>query len=240
MTTGRRRPLKKPKGKEGFCWAWKNGQKARGLVDENRGDREAAETHRCHRKPDTDTGRCYLHGGTAKSGKDHHSDRHGFYSKYYQGILATAGEAQESLQAAASSLEELALQRVLIGHKLGEINVAGPSDEAWSELKGMVRQIRTETPVCGLREKQAAAGPPPGPPKECVPNTSGCPAARRRAGRHRCTWVIDRWGKNHERDRPYADLTDDQLPWGIVVGAVVPRRSIPSVRFNGDPQGGIL
>ena len=113
MTTGRRRPLKKPKGKEGLCWAWKNGQKTRGLAAERR----------------------YLHGGTAKSGKEHHSFKHGFYSTNYHGILARAGEAQESLEAAASSLEELALQRVLIDHKLGEINVAGPSDEAWLELR---------------------------------------------------------------------------------------------------------
>ena len=32
MTTGRRRSPKKPKGKEGLCWAWRSGHKARGLA----------------------------------------------------------------------------------------------------------------------------------------------------------------------------------------------------------------
>ena len=66
MTTGRRRPVRKPKGKEGFCWAWKKGHKERGVAAEKRRDREASETHRCHRKPEGETARCYLHGGTAK------------------------------------------------------------------------------------------------------------------------------------------------------------------------------
>ena len=49
MTTGRRRPLKKPKGKEGLCWAWKKGHKARGLTAEKAKQWAVAETHRCHR-----------------------------------------------------------------------------------------------------------------------------------------------------------------------------------------------
>ena len=99
VTTGRRRPLRKPKGKEGFCWAWKKGHKARGLAAEQARDRAKAKTHRCHKKPDTDTGRCYLHGGTAKSGKEHHSYKHGFYSRRHHGILARAREAHEALEA---------------------------------------------------------------------------------------------------------------------------------------------
>ena len=80
MTAGRRRPLKKPKGKEGFCWAWKKDHRARGVAAEKRKDWEAAEKHRCHRQPQGETRRCYLHGGTAKSGKAHHSYKHGFPS----------------------------------------------------------------------------------------------------------------------------------------------------------------
>ena len=141
MTTARRRPVKKPKGKEGLCWAWKRGHKKRGLAAEQAHNLDAAEACRCHRAPEVGAKRCYLHGGRSKTGKEHHSHKHGFYSRNYHGIMARAGEAEQSLEAATSSLQELALQRVLIDHKLGEINVAGPSDEVWVECKGLVQQI---------------------------------------------------------------------------------------------------
>ena len=98
------------------------------------GELEAVERHRCHRRPQPETGRCRWHGGTARQGTAHHAYKHGFYSNRYHGILARAGEAQEAVEAAASSLEELAVHKVLIDHKLGEINASGPSDEAWIEL----------------------------------------------------------------------------------------------------------
>ena len=102
MTTGRRRLPKKPKGKEGLCWAWKKGHKARGIALEKSGKRAEAAAHRCHRLAGAESGRCYKHGGTSKSGKAHPNYKHGFYSIRYHGILARAGEAQESLEAAAS------------------------------------------------------------------------------------------------------------------------------------------
>ena len=102
MRKGRRRPVKKPKGKEGFCWVWKKGHKKRGLAAEKAGDRAAAETHRCHRKPEVGADRCYLHGGTAKRGKAHHSYKNGFYSQLHTGILAQAGKAYEALEVMAS------------------------------------------------------------------------------------------------------------------------------------------
>lgn len=43
--------------------------------------------------------------------------------------------------AAASSLEELGVHKVLILHKLGEINAAGPSDQAWIELGASMDEI---------------------------------------------------------------------------------------------------
>ena len=131
MKTGRRRALKKPKGKEGFCWAWKNGHKKRGVAAQKQKDWAAAETHRCHRPGGGESGRCRSHGGTTKRGKEHHSYKHGFYSSRYHGMLARAGAAQEAVEVAASSLEELAVHKVIIDHKLGEINASGPSDEAW-------------------------------------------------------------------------------------------------------------
>ncbi len=156
MTTGRRRKLKKPKGKEGFCWAWKKGHKERGVAAEKRRDREAAETHRCHRKPEGETARCYLHGGTTKRGPAHHSYKNGFYSSYYHGMLARAGEAQEAVEAAASSIEELGIHKVVIAHKLGEINATGPSDAAWRKLGGLVDEMMRLKDT-GDRKGQAAA-----------------------------------------------------------------------------------
>ena len=146
MRIGRRRPVRKPKGKEGFCWAWKNRHKARGVAAQKRKDWAAAETHRCHRPGGGESGRCRSHGGTSKSGPAHHSYKNGFYSMRYHGILARAGEAQMAVEAAASSIEELAIHKVVIDHKLGEINATGPSDEAWQELRrlnGDARRART-------------------------------------------------------------------------------------------------
>ena len=154
--TGRRRPLEKPSGKERYCWAWKNGHKAQGLTAETRGDHTAAETHRCRRRPAPSIGRCNLHGGTAKTGKAHHSYTHGFYSRAYHGILARAGEAQMAVEVAASSLEELGIHKVVIAHKLGEINATGPSDEAWQELRRLIGDARRARDAKD-REAQATA-----------------------------------------------------------------------------------
>ena len=132
---GRNRKPRKPKGKEAFCWAWKKGHKARGVAAEKRKAWAEAETHRCHRPAQGESRRCRYHGGTSKRGKEHHSYTHGFYSSYYHGMLATAGKAQEAVAVAASSLEELAIHKVMIAHKLGEINASGPSDVAWNELR---------------------------------------------------------------------------------------------------------
>ena len=55
VRTGRRRPVRKPKGKEGFCWAWKNGHKARGVAAQKRKDwgsaRGTAKTLRWPSRP---------------------------------------------------------------------------------------------------------------------------------------------------------------------------------------------
>ena len=68
---GRRRPLKKPKGKEGFCWAWKNGQKARGEKLEKVGKwPEAAEELRCHRATGPGDGSLLPARGDLEGGAD--------------------------------------------------------------------------------------------------------------------------------------------------------------------------
>ena len=123
---GRRRPLKKPKGKEGFCWAWKKGQKARGEKLEKAKWHEAAEELRCHRLPDPATGRCYLHGGTSKAGPTHPIYKHGAFSTYFTGVLKAGARFYDELQVLASLRDELAVNKALIAHKLGEINAAGP------------------------------------------------------------------------------------------------------------------
>ena len=156
MRIGRRRPVRKPKGKEGFCWAWKKGHKARGVAAQKRKDWAAAETHRCHRPGGDESGRCRSHGGTTKRGKAHHSYKNGFYSSYYHGMLARAGEAQQAVEVAASSLEELGIHKVVIAHKLGEINATGPSDEAWQELRRLIGDARRAR-TANDREAQATA-----------------------------------------------------------------------------------
>ena len=166
MTTGRRRPVSKPKGKGGYCWAWKKGHKARGLAAERAGDREKAETHRCHRRPEGDAERCYLHGGTAKTGKDHHSYKHGFYSRRHHGILARAGEAHEALEVMASSHDELAIHKALIDHKLGEVlaarRAAGNSSGSGSRLSRSSRRTSWSSSGSGTRPRRraGATGPP--------------------------------------------------------------------------------
>ena len=95
---------------------------------------------RCHRKPQK-AGRCRFHGGTTKSGKAHHNYKHGFYSKTHRGILASAGDAYEALEVIATSHDELAVHKALILHKLEEIHVAGPSDEAWLELRASMLAV---------------------------------------------------------------------------------------------------
>ncbi len=112
-----------------------------GTQEARAGDRAAAETHRCHRKPEVGADRCYLHGGTAKRGKAHHSYKNGFYSQLHTGILAQAGKAYEALEVMASSQDELAVHKALIYHKLWEVLAAGPSDEAWASLKDTVKQM---------------------------------------------------------------------------------------------------
>ena len=92
----KRAPVK-PKGKETRCWAWKKGHKGEGLQAESRQDIQAAETHRCHRIAQPDTGRCRWHGGTSKAGKGHHRYKHGFYSCAHQSILARAADAYEAV-----------------------------------------------------------------------------------------------------------------------------------------------
>ena len=52
-----RRP-RKPKGKEEFCWAWKKGEKARGVAFQRAKNLEAAERCRCHKAAQAETGRC--------------------------------------------------------------------------------------------------------------------------------------------------------------------------------------
>ena len=59
-------------------------------------------------------------------------------------MLASAGEAQAAVEVAASSLEELAIHKVAIAHKLGEINATGPSDVAWQELRRLVGDARQQ------------------------------------------------------------------------------------------------
>ena len=86
---GPRRPQRKPNGKEMFCWAWRNGQKALGEGLEAQGDLAGAAACRCHKSPN-DNGRCRMHGGTVAKGPSHHSYRHGAYSRAYQGIFAPA------------------------------------------------------------------------------------------------------------------------------------------------------
>ena len=54
---GRKR-IRKPQGKEAFCWAWKKGHKARGVAAQKRKDWAAAEAHRCHRPAQGASGRC--------------------------------------------------------------------------------------------------------------------------------------------------------------------------------------
>ena len=151
-----RRPRLKPKGKEHFCWAWRKDEKARGVAFQRAKNLEAAERCRCHKAAQAETGRCRYHGGTSKSGPEHHSYKHGFYSRYYHGMLASAGEAQASVEAAASSLEELGIHKVLIAHKLGEINATGPSDEAWQELRRYIADARRARETKD-REAQATA-----------------------------------------------------------------------------------
>ena len=82
-----RRRLKKPKGKEGLCWAWKKNHKARGLAAEKAKDWVVAETHRCHRPADGPTRRCHKHGGTSKTGKAHPNYKHGLYSTEYHDVV---------------------------------------------------------------------------------------------------------------------------------------------------------
>ena len=66
-----------------------------------------------------------------------------------------AGAAQEAVEAAASSLEELAVHKVIIDHKLGEINASGPSDAAWQLLGGLVDEMMRLRDA-GDRKAQAA------------------------------------------------------------------------------------
>ena len=197
MTAGRRRALKKTKGKEGFCWAWKKDHKARGVAAEKRKDWEAAETHRCHRQPQGETRRCYLHGGTAKSGKAHHSYKHGFYSNRHQGILARAGEAHEALEVMASSHDELAVHKALIDHKLGEVLAAGPSDEAWAELRGLVQQIDTARQANDRKAQAALLNTL----FDAIRLQSSSAAARREASDliEKHSRVVDRESKRQER-----------------------------------------
>ena len=167
--------MSKPKGKGGYCWAWKKGHKARGLAAERAGDREKAETHRCHRRPEGDAERCYLHGGTAKTGKDHHSYKHGFYSRRHHGILARAGEAHEALEVMASSHDELAIHKALnrpqAGRGPGCPKGGGQFQRIWFKVveelpKDFVELVRfwdtAATEGRGRLDRRRQDGPPTG------------------------------------------------------------------------------
>ena len=136
-----RRKAQKPKGKERWCWAWKKREKSRGEAAEAAGDLEAAERHRCHGRPRPAIGRCRWHGGTSKQSPAHHRFKHGAFSKYFVGILKAGARFYDEVQVLASLRDELAVNKALIAHKLGEVNAAGPSDEAWLEMGRMTTEI---------------------------------------------------------------------------------------------------
>ena len=63
---GPRRPQRKPKGKEQFCWSWRRGKKALGLRLEAQGDLAGAAACHCQ-KPAGENGRCQDQGGLSSS-----------------------------------------------------------------------------------------------------------------------------------------------------------------------------
>ena len=135
-----RKTPSKPPSVTHLCWAWRAHQKVIGQRLEAQGDQPGADACRRHQRA-RGSGRCRYHGGTAKRGKAHHSYKHGFYSTAHQGILARAADAYEAVQVLTSTHDELAIDKALILHKLEEINAAGPSDQAWLELRQITKEI---------------------------------------------------------------------------------------------------
>ena len=95
----------------------------------------------CHRRANAQTGRCRFHGGTSRRGPSHHAYAHGRFSRLFVGILAPAREAYEAAAELLTLRSELAIGSALLAHKLREILVGGPSDEAWIALGRMTDEI---------------------------------------------------------------------------------------------------
>ena len=74
-----------------------------------------------------------------RSRPTHPSYKHGAFSTYFTGVLKAGARFYDELQVLASLRDELAVNKALIAHKLGEINAAGPSDEAWLWIGQMTR-----------------------------------------------------------------------------------------------------
>ena len=137
---GPRRPQRKPKGKEQFCWSWRRGKKALGLRLEAQGDLAGAAACHCH-NPAGDNGRCWRHGGTAVKGPAHPSYTHGKYSRAYHGVFA-AIRGDPGATEPASVRPEIDVASALICNEMQLINAGTPELALWENARERVRTIR--------------------------------------------------------------------------------------------------
>ena len=63
-----------------------------------------------------------LAGRKRGAGPTHASYKHGAFSTYFTGVLKAGARFYDELQVLASLRDELAVNKALIAHKLGEIN----------------------------------------------------------------------------------------------------------------------